>query len=432
MSGVEQYYNDILMGKNGSRQVLVNSRGKEVGTLSDVPAVPGKQLKLTIDLDLQIAAEEALEGKPGAIVAMDPRTGEILAMVSRPAFDPNAFAVRISRDEWNQLMTDPGKPLLNKAIQAQLAPGSVFKIIMATAGMQEGIAQDLVVNCGGGKTFYGRFFKCWIAAKTWHARQREHQQGDLPVLRFVLLHAGGEAGHQPHRQVRDHAGTGTEDRRRSAAGSLRRDAVGRVEDQELQAEVVCRRDDFRRHRAGSGGDDADSVGARDWRDYHRRIACDGRMSRFPSSFRRSSSRSPSTTTKPQIPIDEKNWMIITDAMAQVVSPMGTAGSAAVPGIDIAGKTGSAQTVSNDLKKKMGASREEHVQGQWLVRRRHAATQSGDCGCVLLRRRRARSLGCARGDEGDQGLRREAAQSPDAGSEGDGCSSEPGRGCGGLA
>ncbi len=160
MSGVEQYYNDILMGKNGSRQVLVNSRGKEVGTLSDVQAVPGKQLKLTIDLDLQIAAEEALEGKPGAIIAMDPRNGEILAMVSRPAFDPNEFAVRISRDEWNRLVTDPGKPLLNKAIQAQLAPGSVFKIIMSIAGLQEGIAQELIVNCGGGRTFYGRFFKC--------------------------------------------------------------------------------------------------------------------------------------------------------------------------------------------------------------------------------------------------------------------------------
>ena len=163
MSGVEQHYNDILMGRNGYRQALVNSRGKEVGTLNDVQAVPGRQLKLTIDLDLQIAAEEALEGKPGAIVAMDPRNGEILAMVSRPAFDPNEFAVHISRDEWNRLITDPGKPLLNKAIQAQLAPGSVFKVIMATAGLQEGIAQNLVVNCGGGKSFYGRFFKCWIA-----------------------------------------------------------------------------------------------------------------------------------------------------------------------------------------------------------------------------------------------------------------------------
>src|SRR6516164_694704 len=168
MSGVEQHYNDILMGKNGSQQVLVNSRGKEVGTLSDVRAVPGKQLKLTIDLDLQIAAEQALEGRPGAIVAIDPRTGEILAMVSRPAFDPNEFAVHISRDEWNRLIKDPGKPLLNKSIQAQLAPGSVFKIIMATAGTQEGIAQELIVNCGGGKSFYGRFFKCWVAGHGSH------------------------------------------------------------------------------------------------------------------------------------------------------------------------------------------------------------------------------------------------------------------------
>ena len=77
---------------------------------------------------------------------------------------PTSSRCSITRDEWNRLITDPGKPLLNKAIQAQLAPGSVFKIIMATAGLQEGIAQDLVVNCGGGKTFYGRFFKCWIAA----------------------------------------------------------------------------------------------------------------------------------------------------------------------------------------------------------------------------------------------------------------------------
>ena len=160
MSGVEQYYNDVLMGKNGSRQVLVNSRGREVGTLSDVQAVPGKQLKLTIDLDLQIAAEEAMEGKSGAIIAMDPRTGEILALVSRPAFDPNDFAVRITRDEWNSLIQDPGKPLLDKAIQAQLAPGSTFKVLMSVAGLQENIAQDLIVNCGGGGTFYGRFFKC--------------------------------------------------------------------------------------------------------------------------------------------------------------------------------------------------------------------------------------------------------------------------------
>src|SRR5215470_16705963 len=165
VSGVEKQYNNVLMGKNGSRRAIVDSHGREVGRLDETPAVPGKQLKLTLDLDLQIAAEQALEGKNGAVVAMNPRNGEILAMVSRPTFDPNDFAVKISKDEWNKLVTDENHPLLNKAIQAQLAPGSVFKIIMATAGLQEGIAQTLHVNCGGGATFYGRYFKCWVTAE---------------------------------------------------------------------------------------------------------------------------------------------------------------------------------------------------------------------------------------------------------------------------
>src|SRR2546425_999722 len=143
-SGVELQYNNLLMGKNGSRQVVVNSHGKEMGQQKEEkPAEAGKQLKLTIDVDLQIAAEQALDGRNGAIVALDPRTGEILAMVSRPTYDPNNFAVRIKKDEWSKLVNDDDHPLLNKAIQAQLAPGSVFKIIMATAGLQEGIAQDM-------------------------------------------------------------------------------------------------------------------------------------------------------------------------------------------------------------------------------------------------------------------------------------------------
>jgi len=97
VSGVEKQYNGLLMGKNGFRRALVNSHGREVGRLDETPAEPGKQLKLTVDLDLQIAAEQAIEGKNGAIVAMDPHTGEILAMVSRPTFDPNDFAVKVSR-----------------------------------------------------------------------------------------------------------------------------------------------------------------------------------------------------------------------------------------------------------------------------------------------------------------------------------------------
>src|ERR1700675_3861434 len=162
VSGVERQYNNELMGTNGARRALAHRHGRGVGLLGETDAIPGKPLKLTVDIDLQIAAEEALEGRNGAIIAMDPRTGEILAMVSRPAFNPNDFAVRVSRDQWNKLVTDPDKPLMNKAIQAQLAPGSTFKIIMSVAGWQEGIAQSLHVNCSGSAEFYGRRFGCWV------------------------------------------------------------------------------------------------------------------------------------------------------------------------------------------------------------------------------------------------------------------------------
>ncbi len=159
-SGVEATYDAILRGVDGSRDVIVNSHGKELGHLGQTLAIPGKDLKLTIDLDIQMAAEKALEGKVGAIIAMDPHTGEILALASRPTFDPNQFAVRLTKNYWNEILNNPDHPLLNKAIQAQLAPGSTFKIIMSFAGLQEGVAQTMHVVCNGGATFYGQFHAC--------------------------------------------------------------------------------------------------------------------------------------------------------------------------------------------------------------------------------------------------------------------------------
>ncbi|WP_263376869.1 penicillin-binding protein 2 [Granulicella aggregans] len=159
-SGVEQTYDAVLRGTDGYRNIIVNSHGKEVGQLGQQLAVPGQDIKLTIDLDIQMAAERALQGRNGAIVAMDPHTGEILALVSRPTFDPNAFAVRLTKSYWTQIINDPDHPLLNKAIQAQLAPGSTFKIIMSVAGLEENVAQDMRVNCAGGATFYGHFYAC--------------------------------------------------------------------------------------------------------------------------------------------------------------------------------------------------------------------------------------------------------------------------------
>ena len=167
--GLERQYNDILMGTDGKRRVIVNSIGKEVGRLTTQEAIPGKQIQLTIDYDLQQVAEQSLGARPGAVVALDPRTGEVLAMVSHPAIDPNDFAVRISADEWRKLNEDEEKPLLNRAIQAQLAPGSVFKIVMATAMYEtKAVPESFSVFCPGYGTFYGRQFKCWVFGKSSH------------------------------------------------------------------------------------------------------------------------------------------------------------------------------------------------------------------------------------------------------------------------
>jgi penicillin-binding protein 2 len=162
-SGLERQYNELLQGTDGMRRVIVNSVGKEVDRLPTQEAIPGKQIQLTIDYDLQQVAEQTLGQRPGAVVALDPRTGEVLAMVSRPTPDPNDFAIRISAKEWKDLNEDPLHPLLNRAIQAQLAPGSVFKIVTATAMLEDHVPQESFTTfCPGYGTFFGRQYHCWV------------------------------------------------------------------------------------------------------------------------------------------------------------------------------------------------------------------------------------------------------------------------------
>ena len=160
-AGLEKEYNDQLEGTDGMRRAVVNSVGKMVRTLDDVDAIPGKPIQLTIDYDLQSVAEADFANKEGALIAMDARTGDVLAIVSRPTFNPNDFAVRIPTKEWAELNSDPQTPLLNRAIQAQLAPGSVFKVVMATAMLEsKAIPANYTVYCPGSAVFYGRTFHC--------------------------------------------------------------------------------------------------------------------------------------------------------------------------------------------------------------------------------------------------------------------------------
>ena len=163
-AGVERLYNRLLMGVDGARRVVVNSLGREIRTLDEVPPSGGPRVELTIDSDVQRAAEEGFAkfGHAGAAVVLDPNNGEVLAYTSLPAYDPNAFAGGIDRTTWAALTTDALKPLQDRAIQGRYSPGSTFKMAVALAALEEGvITPDFTVDCHGGQDFYGRVFKCW-------------------------------------------------------------------------------------------------------------------------------------------------------------------------------------------------------------------------------------------------------------------------------
>jgi len=163
--GLERVHNSALAGWAGDKQVVVNSVGRTVQVLSQTPPDPGNMLTLTIDLQLQQQAEALLEGKKGAIVVLDVNTGGVLALASAPTFDPNMFARRFSTAEWNALTNDPAKPLQNRALQSSFPPGSIFKVLMAVAGLEAGIiTPETTVFCSGGGTYFGQYRRCNVPA----------------------------------------------------------------------------------------------------------------------------------------------------------------------------------------------------------------------------------------------------------------------------
>jgi penicillin-binding protein 2 len=160
--GVEYRWEDDLRGVDGGRQIEVDALGREIRPLGIVEPFPGNNLFLTIDLDLQKTAEEAYQDKNGALIAMDPKTGRVLAMVSKPSFEPDIFARNILQEEWKSLLENPHHPLQNKGIQGQYPAGSVFKIITAIAGLESGmITSDTTFNCTGAFHYGNRDFRCW-------------------------------------------------------------------------------------------------------------------------------------------------------------------------------------------------------------------------------------------------------------------------------
>ena len=177
-TGLELQYNRELMGKDGVRRIIVNSRGVEVTEAGRVGPVDGPSAVLTLDLDLQKAFDGAMAGRSGSVIALDPETGDVLAYLSLPGYDPNAFSAGINPAEWGALMKDPEKPLINRVIQGQYPPGSTYKVISALAALQEGVITPATrFHCPGYLAVYGTIFRC----------HKEEGHGTLDLRKAIAL-----------------------------------------------------------------------------------------------------------------------------------------------------------------------------------------------------------------------------------------------------
>jgi len=343
-SGLEKVYNDLLMGHDGARRVVVNSLGREISTLEEVPPVEGRRVQLTIDADLQRAAEDGFRraGFNGAALIMDPRNGEVLTYVSLPAFDPNDFAGGIDQETWASLNTDRLRPLQNRVIQGRYSPGSTFKIAIATAALEEGIVTpDFRVNCSGGAYFYGRYFRCWLKGGHGSVDMRHALERSCNVYFYTL---GNMLGVDKIHEWADKLGM-----------------VGKTGiDLPNEQESIIPSTEWKMKRTGERWYPGETISV---------AIGQGQVSVTPASLAMmiTTVANGGTRVTPHIvrAVDEgSGWRMVTppavaervafrpetlaalhDGLWMVVNSAGTGGRARIPGRDVAGKTGTAQVIS---------------------------------------------------------------------------------------
>jgi len=355
-AGLERQYNDTLMGKDGYRRVVVNSVGREMGRLEHVEAIPGKEIQVTLDLDLQQVAEEALGQQKGAVVALDPRTGEVLAMASRPAPDPRDFARGIESEKWRELNESSDAPMLNRAIQAQLAPGSVFKIVMAAAYLDDKtIPGDFSVYCGGAADFYGRAFRCHVWRKGGHGQVALHK-AVVQSCDIFFYNVGKRLGIERIAQYATAFGLG-----RRTGIDLPAEEAGLVPSQEWKQRVF-------RDKWYAGETISVAIGQ-------------GALISTPLQLARTVGgialggvfkqphllKGMKDVAEERFPLSEEHTEKVTRAMFGVVNEGGgTAAGSRLPGIELSGKTGTAQLISNEGLQRVKGSTRHLVDNAWFV------------------------------------------------------------------
>ncbi len=359
-SGIEREYDRWLTGVDGSLQYLVDTTGRELTTVGIVESVSGNSLHLTLDLDLQAVAELGLEGRKGAVVAVDPRNGEVLVMASAPVYDPNKFVTGFTSEEWLELNSDPRTPMLNRAIQGTFAMGSVFKPIHGLAGLEAGIAApDFRVNCSGGLPFEGRYFRCHKRGGHGVVDLRRAIAVSCDVYFYQLGHRLGIDSLSRYARV---AGLGAR-----TLVDLPDEVPGLVPSVRWKVRQTLQPWHPGETIVVAIGQGAMSVTPLQAAHAIGGLAMGGVWHRphLVSHQQRAlidpGSRPPPPRT---VPIAQAHRETLRQAMWDVVNSGGTGGQARLAGVDVCGKTGTSQRVSNELRLK--AQREDFEDDAWFV------------------------------------------------------------------
>ena len=338
--GLERLLDEYLRGRDGGERIEVDALGRPVQVMRREEPHPGAAVITTVDRRIQEAAERALGGHAGAIVVMDPRNGDVLAMTSSPAFGLDLFAGNMDRDAWTQLVRDPGHPLLNRALQSQYAPGSVFKVIVAAAGLQEGSLTPMDrTHCTGGFHLGGWTFQDW----------KEGGHGSVD-LRSAIVNSCNIFFYQHGLRVGPEA----------IARYARAVGLGPATGLDLSGEKpgLVPAPDWKRSRFGrswQGGDTINiSIGQGQLLVTPLQIArmmaavANGGILWKPRMVQRveradgSVAHVEGTHVTGHVELAPVVWAFLRDALTGVVLE-GTGAAARVPGVDIAGKTGTAQS-----------------------------------------------------------------------------------------
>ena len=342
-SGLERLLDEHLRGRDGGERIEVDALGRPVQVMRREEPDPGAQVITTVDRRIQEAAERAMAGRSGAVIVMDPRNGDVLAMTSSPAFELDRLTGNLDREEWLKVIRDPLTPLMNRALQSQYAPGSVFKVVVAAAGLQEGSLTPMDRTYCNGEFHLGQWtFKDWKEGGHGHVDTRTAlihscniffyqsglKVGPAAIARYAEafglgspsgIDLGGEkAGMVPFLDGRRRI-----DGRKWQAGDTVNMSIG-------QGQVLVTPMQIARMMS------AVANGGVLWRP---RLV--QRVERVDGSLAYSSS----SKMTGRVDLSPIVWAFLRQALSGVVNEGGTGGAARIPGIDVAGKTGTAQSVS---------------------------------------------------------------------------------------